>query len=106
MSKPKKTDFVHATFALDADDRDWDTMPAKLSIVASPRDLLQLIKQLADAASRDDGDTVQLELTGSLYMTGRLPPKATFTEDGRPAPGIVIVDEVTGWDFPPKRRSR
>ena len=62
-----------------------------------------LLVQVAEfmRAQQDDPSTappyLELKLRGRVYMSGRLPPEATFKRNGDPLPNVIISDDVHGW---------
>ena len=84
------------------DPEDWCDFNADVKLLLERREAARLIAKLAEfIANTEDGDAVlEFELGGRAYMTGRLPDRATFTEDGTERPGIVICDDIHEWTFP------
>ncbi len=87
----------------DAESTEWCDVDAELTLMLDRDQAVKLIARLANyvVESKDgDVDSLALIIEGSAYMTGRLPDRATFNEKGDQVPGIVIVDDVNGWNFP------
>lgn len=101
MKKGMDSPRIKLTFNKDEHDTDlaWCDMRAELTLMLDREDIPALIVQMAQFLDSPSVEYLELDLMGRVYMTGRLPVEATWTPTGEPSPGIVITDDVHGWDF-------